>query len=204
MRVMKEENLNKMAEYINQCIFENNGIPPTLTDISKYMGMVKSTAYRHILALNNRGIIDYSGKNTLKSKNYYEGKVNFLRTAILGEIPCGEPWDYREEIQGYVALPKEWIVGECYLLKTEGDSMVDVGIDEGDYVLIKMTNDAHDGQLVVALTESGTTLKRLVTNKEGRRVLKAENSSYTDERKYIYPHSIKILGVVLKIIKNVE
>ena len=67
-----------------------------------------------------------------------------------------------------------------------------------------MTNDAHDGQLVVALTESGTTLKRLVTNKEGRRVLKAENSSYTDERKYIYPHSIKILGVVLKIIKNVE
>lgn len=201
---MKTENLSKIAEYINQFTFENNGKPPTLTDISKYMGMVKSTAYRHILELNNRGVIEYSGKNTLKSKNYCEDKVDFSRTVILGAIPCGEPWDYREEIQGYVALPKEWIAGECYLLKTEGDSMVDVGIDEGDYVLVKKTDDAHDGQLVVALTETGTTLKRLVTNKEGRPVLRAENRMYNDEKRYIYPHSIKILGVVLKIIKNIE
>ena len=67
MRVMNEEKLQKLAEFIKQYARDNNGESPSLADIMDYMGMVKSTAYRHILELEKRGIISYSGKNTLET-----------------------------------------------------------------------------------------------------------------------------------------
>ena len=62
MRVMSEEKLQKLAEFIKQYARDNNGESPSLADIMEYMDMVKSTAYRHILELEKRGIISYSGK----------------------------------------------------------------------------------------------------------------------------------------------
>ena len=67
MRVMSEEKLNKLAEFIKQYARENNGESPSLADIMDYMGMVKSTAYRHVLELEKRGVISYTGKKTLSS-----------------------------------------------------------------------------------------------------------------------------------------
>ena len=55
MRVMSEEKLNKLAEFIKQYARDNNGESPSLADIMDYMGMVKSTAYRHVLELEKRG-----------------------------------------------------------------------------------------------------------------------------------------------------
>ena len=57
MRVMSEEKLQRLADYITQYARDNNGASPTLYDIMDYMGMVKSTAYRHILELEKRGLI---------------------------------------------------------------------------------------------------------------------------------------------------
>lgn len=56
---------------------------------------------------------------------------------------------------------QEWVDGECFLLEAYGDSMVDIGIDEGDLILVKKTETAGTGDVVVALTERGNTLKRL-------------------------------------------
>lgn len=66
MRVMSEEKLQKLAEFIKQYARDNNGESPSLADIMEYMGMVKSTAYRHILELEKRGIISYWGKTRWK------------------------------------------------------------------------------------------------------------------------------------------
>ena len=62
MRVMSEEKLQKLARYIDQYARDNNGESPSLSDIMDYMGMVKSTAYRHVVELEKRGIISYNGK----------------------------------------------------------------------------------------------------------------------------------------------
>ena len=67
MRVMSEEKLQKLARYIDQYARDNNGESPSLSDIMDYMGMVKSTAYRHVVELEKRGIISYNGKKTLSS-----------------------------------------------------------------------------------------------------------------------------------------
>ena len=192
MRVMSEEKLQKLAEFIKQYARENNGESPSLADIMEYMGMVKSTAYRHILELEKRGIISYSGKNTLETP--LQKKMHVMSRRI--------PDEQEEHISRYLAVPEEWLDGECFLLEAYGDSMADIGVHAGDLVLVKKTNVANDGQVVVALTEEGNTLKRL-HYENGKPVLYAENSSYTEKQRIIRPKKLTIQGVALKVIKDI-
>ena len=203
MRVMSEEKLNKLAEFIKQYARENNGASPGLTDIMEYMGMVKSTAYRHILELEKRGIVSYSGKKTLESTQQRRMRCNFCRIPKVGMIVCGTPDEQEEHITGYLAVPEEWVDGECFLLEAYGDSMVDIGIDEGDLILVKKTETASSGDVVVALTETGNTLKRLFWE-NGRPCLHAENKTYTKEKQDIYPRELMIQGIALKVIKDIR
>ena len=121
MRVMSEEKLNKLAEFIKQYARDNNGESPSLADIMDYMGMVKSTAYRHVLELEKRGVISYTGKKTLSSPLQRKMNVMFRRIPIVGMIVCGTPDEQEEHITGYLAVPEEWIDGECFLLDAYGD-----------------------------------------------------------------------------------
>lgn len=204
MRVIKEDNLKRVADYIIQFVGNNNGESPSLNDIIFHTGIAKTTAYRYIKELNKRGIVSYSGKNTLTIKGQEKYKVLYSKLAILGTIPCGMPEDYKEDIQGYVAIPNEWVDGKCYLLRVAGDSMIDIGIRAGDLVLIKMETNAYDKQVVAVLTENGTTLKRYMVGKDGRPWLLAENATYPEERRKIFPHEIKVLGVALKVIRDIK
>ena len=107
MRVMSEEKLQKLAEFIKQYARDNNGESPSLADIMEYMGMVKSTAYRHILELEKRGIISYSGKNTLETPLQKKMHVMSRRIPVVGMIVCGTPDEQEEHISRYLAIPEE-------------------------------------------------------------------------------------------------
>ena len=191
MRVMSEEKLQKLARYIDQYARDNNGESPSLSDIMDYMGMVKSTAYRHVMELEKRGIISYNGKKTLSSSVQRKMHVMFRRIPIVGMIT------------GYLAVPEEWIDGECFLLEAYGDSMIDIGIDKGDLILVKKAEMANDGDVVVALTEDGNTLKRLFWE-NGRPRLHAENSTYSAKMRDLYPRELTIQGIALKVIKDIR
>ncbi len=201
MKLLNEEKLNKMAEFINRYIVEHNGDSPKFKDILSYMDMTNSVGYRYLMTLKERGVISYKGKGTLSVKGQDEMKVTFTRAPILGAIPCGSEEDEEEYVEGYVAIPGDWVKGECYLLRASGDSMVDVGIESGDLVLIKKTSQAPSGKIVVCLTEKGSTLKRYY-KENGRVRLHAENSTYEGERRDFYPSQLTIQGVAIKVIKD--
>ena len=203
MRVMSEERLQRLAEYIKQYARDNNGASPSLSDIMAYMDMVKSTAYRHIIELERRGVISYSGKKTLESPQQRKMRCNFCRIPIVGMIVCGTPDEQEEHITGYLAVPEEWVDGECFLLEAYGDSMVDIGIDKGDLILVKKVETANSGDVVVALTEDGNTLKRLFWE-DGKPRLHAENSTYTSEMRDLYPNELTVQGIALKVIKDIK
>ncbi len=80
--------------------------------------------------------------------------------------------------------------------------MVDIGVNQGDLVLVKKTITALDGQVVVALTENGNTLKRLAYE-NGKPILLAENSAYSEKERVIRPKRLEIQGIALKIIKDI-
>lgn len=203
MKKINEEKLSQMAAFIRRYIERNNGRSPKFSEILAHMEMSNSVGYRYLTVLRDRGLIEYSGRDTLRIKGQEEMRSQALRTPIFGAIPCGAPDDQRQEILGYVAIPEEWIAGDCYLLRTMGDSMIDVGIDDGDLVLIRRTEEAFDGQIVAVLTEDGTTLKRYRTN-GNRPYLQAENKSYTEARRYLYPQEIRVQGLALKVIKELQ
>lgn len=203
MKIMNEEKLREMERFIREYIRENNGDSPKFSQILAHMGMNKSVGYRYLTTLRDRGVINYKGRETLSVKGQADMKSNSKRTAVFGFIPCGSPEDYREEADDHLALPEEWMDGDCYLLKTTGDSMIDVGIDSGDLVLVKVATSARDGQIVVALTEDGTTLKRYRMGADGRPWLMAENRTYPKNKRELRPREITVQGLVMKIIKNV-
>ena len=82
--------------------------------------------------------------------------------------------------------------------------MIDIGIDDGDLVLIKRAQEAYDGQVVAVLTDEGTTLKRFMKRENGRPWLLAENKSYPKEKRELKPSKIEIQGIALKVIKDIK
>lgn len=204
MKRMNEEKLEQMAAYIHGYIRAHNGASPKFREILDHMQMSNSVGYRYLTTLRDRGVICYSGKDTLAIPGQEAMKAAFRSVAIVGAIVCGAPEDNRQEIQGYVAIPEQWLDGDCYLLRASGDSMIDIGVDDGDLVLVKRTQTAHNGQVVAALTDEGTTLKRLVMSDGGRPWLLAENRTYPQERRELRPERIEIQGVALKVIKDIQ
>lgn len=204
MKRMNEEKLDRMAAFINRYIEEHNGDAPSFGEITAYMEMSNSVGYRYLTCLRDRGIIEYNGKSTLSVKGKTGMKAMFRRVRLLGAIPCGTPEDDREQPQGYLALPAEWITGDCFLLRAKHRSMVDAGIEPGDLLLIRQTCEASDGEIVAALTENGPTLKRFRIGSDSRPYLQAENRTYPVSEQVFYPRELQIQGVCLKIIKDVK
>lgn len=205
MRVIDREKLEGLEAYIEAFAYHTNGEMPSLAEIAEHTGLSKATAYRYLLRLREEGRIEYSGKGTLELAEKKSGtrKYRSVRVPIYGSVICGSPEEEEQHSDGYLAIPEEWIDGECFLLRAYGDSMTDAGVDEGDLVLVKRTGHAEEGQIVVALTGEGNTLKRL-GRENGRTVLLAENASYPESRRVLRPDVISVQGIALKIIKDVR
>lgn len=197
---MDEEKLDKMLAFIKGYIARNNGVSPKFSEILEYMEMSNSVGYRYLTTLADRGEIVYNGRDTLSVVGQEKMRMSFRRVPILGAIPCGLPEEHSELIEGYLALPDEWLDGDCYLLRADGDSMTGAGIDDGDLVLIRRTTVSETGRVIVALVDgTDTTLKRYYVDKNGAAVLHAENPAYRD----LYPFHLAVQGVAVKVIKDV-
>ena len=200
MKKMNEEKLDKMLAFIKGYISRNNGVSPKFSEILEYMEMSNSVGYRYLTTLAERGEIVYNGRDTLSVVGQEKMRMSFRRVPILGAIPCGVPEEHSELIEGYLALPDEWLDGDCYLLRADGDSMTGAGIDDGDLVLIRRTTVSETGRVIVALVDgTDTTLKRYYVDKNGAAVLHAENPAYRD----LYPFHLAVQGVAVKVIKDV-
>ena len=203
MKRMNEEKLKRMSDFINRYMEEHNGDAPSFGEITSYMEMSNSVGYRYLTCLRDRGVIEYSGKSTLTVKGKQAMKTMFRRVRLLGSIPCGTPEDDREEPEGYLALPAEWISGDCFLLRAKHRSMADAGIEPGDLLLIQRNTEPADGAIVVALTENGPTLKRFRKGTD-RPYLEAENHTYPAAERILTPDRLEIQGICLKVIKDVQ
>ena len=203
MRVMSEEKLQKLTDFIITYVKENDGETPGFVEMMEHMDMAKSTMLRYILELSKRGVISYRGKNTLEVSIQHKMRCAFRKVPIVGNIVCGSPEEQEQYIEGYLTLPADWIDGECFLLEAYGDSMVDIGIVKGDLILVKKATYANNGEVVVAYTEQGMTLKRIFWE-NGRPKLHAENRTYSEEKMDFYPKELQIQGVAIKAIKNIK
>ncbi|MBP1587982.1 MAG: repressor LexA [Clostridia bacterium] len=199
---MQDKNHDKSAEieqFINN-FSDTYGYSPTMDEISAGTGYPKTTVFRHIAQLREKGVINYSGHRRIAST---KEKKQMIRVPVLGAVACGIPKFAEENIEEYIKLPVSLFgEGDYFILRAYGDSMIDAGIFNDDLVLVKRCSDAESGQIVVALVDNDeATLKRYFPEPKRHRVrLHPENSSMDD----IIVDSCIIQGVAVKVIKDIS
>lgn len=126
---------------------------------------------------------------------------NVVYIPVLGRVPCGPVKEAITNEDKCCPLPESILdSGDYYILEASGDSMIDAGISEGDYVLIKQQNTANEGEIVVAMIDGNTTIKRIhYDDNKKKYVLCPENAKYTCQT-YDY---LDIQGIAVKVIKNI-
>lgn len=191
-----------IIEAINN-FFDRNYRTPSITEIEKETGIPRQTVQRRLVRMDNNGILKYDGKLKLIVTPYMESeeRPDVVRLNILGKIACGSPQSEIENRLGVIDFPRALLgLGDYFILKADGGSMVNAGIDDGDYVIVKRTCEAKEGDIVVAMNGNyETTLKTLKFNNEEQcYYLHPEASGYKD----IYPEEIDIRGVAKRVIKT--
>ena len=173
---------------IEQCIREK-GYGPTVREICTSLGLSSpSTVHVHLNALESKG---YIKRDPLKSRSIAlaysidedivvddEPELrNVVDVPLVGDVAAGVPILAEQHITNSISLPTE-IVGDSpsFMLSVHGDSMIDIGINDGDYVVVKEQPVANNGDIVVAIVEDGATVKRFYKEHDHIR-LQPENSA---------------------------
>ena len=176
---------------------DRHGYSPSMQEIADGVGSSKPTVYRYISQMNRDGILEYSGVRNVHST---KDNPSAARVGIPGRVACGLPKLAEENIEEYVKLPVSLFgEGPFYLLTASGDSMIEAGIDDGDWVLVRQQDTAEPGKVVVALIGDEATLKRYYPEPDKHRIrLHPENSAMED----IYVDSCEIQGVAVSVFKD--
>lgn len=200
MRSKSIELMEKIKSYVEEYFWDYSK-SPSITQIAKAMEVARSTAYKYLVEMNQRGMISYDGK-TITTDIIEKSNPKMIKVAVLGGISCGLPNFAEENIEEYVSLPESLFgSGEFYILRARGESMIDAGIEQGDLVVIRKQSVAEDGDIVVALVDEEATLKRFFRDDENKRiVLHPENKTMRD----IYVTDCKIQGVAVNVIKDLH
>jgi repressor LexA len=197
-----------LVEYVDA-----HGYPPTVREIGERVGLASpSTVHAHLANLERAGYLrrdptkpralELTGLRRPESRSKPARETASMTLPLVGEIAAGGPLLADEQIEEYVDLPERLVGGGAdFLLRVKGDSMVDAGILDGDVVVVRRSDTAVNGDIVVALAgddESAdeATVKRYF-RESGRVRLQPENATLEP----IYARHVQILGKVVGVFR---
>jgi len=183
---------------------ELNGYPPSVRDICEAVGLSStSTVHGHLKRLEKKGLIrrDQSKTRAIGLLDVeLETKSKAMTVPMVGQVTAGSPILAVENIEEYFPLPASFVRDEhSFVLNVKGESMIDAGIYDGDYIVVRQQNYADDGDIVVALIEDESTVKRFF--REGKRIrLQPENPTMEP----MYFDEVSILGKVTGLFRRIK
>lgn len=192
----------EILEYIKNEIL-NRGFPPAVRDICEAVHLKStSSVHAHLESLEKNGYIrrDPSKPRAIEilDDNFNLTRREVVNVPVVGTVAAGQPILAVENIENYFPIPAEYMPNEqSFLLKVKGDSMINIGILDGDQVLVKKQSTARDGDIVVALVEDSATVKTFY-RENGYIRLQPENDSM--EPILVY-HDLQILGKVFGVFR---
>lgn len=193
---LMESILAEIDDYYSQ-----EGCSPSIREVAKTLDMSATTILRYLREMNERGMLEYDGKRIITEK-ISKSRNKTVNVPLIGSVSCGQPLLSEESVENYIRLPIDLLgSGEFFILRANGDSMVNAGIDDDDLVIVRKTTKASDGDIVVALVNNENTLKRLYRDERKRRIiLRPENTDYED----IVVENCEIQGVAIKVLKDLK
>ena len=192
----------EIFDYIKRYL-RKHGYPPTVREIGGALGLHSpSTVHAHLAKLEALGLLrrDPSKPRAIELMVDKVKRAVSPGTPLVGNVAAGAPILAEENIEDYLQVPS--VIGgeddDDYVLRVRGDSMINAGILEGDYVVVRPADTASNGEIVVALIEDEATVKRYFKEKDGVR-LQAENPDYAPIR----TRDAKVLGKVVGVFRKV-
>ena len=191
----------EIIEYIKSQILER-GFPPAVRDICEAVHLKStSSVHSHLETLEKNG---YIRRDPTKPRaiEILDDSFNFTRremvnVPIVGRVAAGEPLLAEQNIEEYFPIPMDFMPNkQTFMLKVKGESMINAGILDGDYVLVEERKTAHNGEMIVALVDDGATVKRFY-KEEGIIRLQPEN----DTMEPIIVPDCTILGKVIGVFR---
>jgi repressor LexA len=195
-----------LSEYVR-----GHGYPPTVREIGEAVGLASpSTVHAHLANIERAGLIkrDPTKPRALELVGRDQGSSRdskLLSLPLVGEIAAGGPLLAEQNVEDYLEVPELLAAGGAdFLLRVKGESMIQAGILDGDYVVVRKQEDARNGDVVVALAGDDeaadeATVKRFF-REDGRVRLQPEN----DALEPIYAAHVQILGKVIGVFRQVS
>lgn len=184
------------------------GYPPSVREIGEAVGLASSsTVHGHLDRLEKKGLIrrdptkpraiELLNQDDLDDSSQFAQTV--ARVPVVGKVTAGIPITATENIEDYFPLPMQYVGEEnVFMLNVMGDSMIEAGIVNGDYVIVRQQQTANNGDIVVAMTEDDeATVKTFYKEKDHIR-LQPENPTYEPLRLT----NVKILGKVIGLFRD--
>ncbi|MGN0262005.1 MAG: transcriptional repressor LexA [Eggerthellaceae bacterium] len=211
--------MTKRQRAVYDCIesfIQEHGYGPTVREVCESLGLSSpSTVHVHLKALEDKGYINrdplksrsitlanssFVPEPDLSSNTIGQGFENVVSLPLVGDVAAGIPILAEENITDTISLPVD-IVGDSasFLLSVHGDSMIEAGINDGDYIVVKEQSTANNGDIVVALIEDGATVKRFYRERDHIR-LQPENSSMDP----ILVTDCSIVGKVVALFRRIR
>jgi repressor LexA len=192
---------------------DDHGYPPTVREIGEEVGLASpSTVHAHLANLERVGLIkrDPSKPRAIELTGLRRVEASRIesdvpRLPLLGRVAAGSPLLAEENVEDVVAIPESIGRGADFLLTIHGDSMIEAGILDGDTIVVQRSDDARNGDIVVALAgedESAdeATVKTFYREADGRIRLQPENAALEP----IYADHVKILGKVVGVFRSLR
>lgn len=184
---------------------QRRGYPPAVREICKGVGLKStSTVHGHLEKLEAKGYIrrDPTKPRAIeildKDEDFLFSTKKTIDIPIVGKVTAGTPILAVENIEDTYPVPLDLVEGHnVFMLKVQGESMIEAGILDGDLVLVKEQSQAHNGEIVVALIEDTATVKRFYKEKDVIR-LQPENQFMEP----IYTKDVAILGKVIGLFRK--
>jgi repressor LexA len=201
IKVMLTERQRGILEFI-QTEQREKGITPSTREIQAHFGFASQTSVMQYLAtLERKGFLDRHARKARALITPVQ-KVRITDIPIYGQIPAGMATLTEQTIEGHVSLDTRSVNasknGRTFALRVRGDSMIEAHILDGDIVILEDRKDVQNGDIVAALIDGETTLKRYVME-HGRPYLKAENPLYPN---LVPARELRIQGVMVSLVRK--
>jgi repressor LexA len=199
---MKEltDRQDEILSFIKKNIKES-GYPPTVREIGDSFSITVKGAYDHLKAIEKKGYIhcvQNKSRAIELADHVKDAPSDSIQVPLVGRIAAGAPLLAVENVEQYLDFPASMFTsGEFFALKIKGDSMIEEGIHDGDYAIIKKQNTAQNGEIVAALIEDEATLK-IFKKASGAIQLIPANKAY----KPIVVDTVEILGKLAGVFRR--
>jgi repressor LexA len=177
------------------------GYPPTVREIGEHFGFLWTAARGHLQAIGRKGFIKINPSRSRGIEIIGLKPTEGFMVPVVGKIRAGRPILATEDIEAHILIDKSLFPAEnAFTLKVIGDSMIEAGIQEGDFVIVRPQKVIENGEIGIVLIEDEATVKRVFKGKK-KITLRPENKNMKPET--FSPDEVTIIGKVIGVIRKI-